>query len=92
MTYIPAIDLEKYLSMTREQRLVYNAEQNLYRDGNDRTNGGRIFKDGKFYRKRRGKLVEIPMAWVGNVTTPQTIARRKSKKGQGRRFRRKVAR
>lgn len=54
MTYIPAIDLEKYLSMTREQRLVYNAEQNLYRDGNDRTNGGRIFKDGKILPEAQG--------------------------------------
>jgi len=25
------------------------------------------------YRKRRGKLVEIPSEWVGNVTTKATI-------------------
>lgn len=27
----------------------------------------RIEKDGKFYRMRRGKLVEIPPEWVGRV-------------------------
>ena len=39
----------------------------------------RIEKDGKFYRLRRGKLVEIPAEWVGKVTTPQTIRSRASK-------------
>ena len=52
----------------------------------------RIEKDGKFYRKRRGKLVEIPDEWVGHVTDPQTIRKRKSKKGQGRKFKKKVQR
>lgn len=36
---------------------------------------GQIIK----YRKRRGKLVEIPPEWVGNVTTKATIRHRTSK-------------
>lgn len=39
----------------------------------------RIEIDGKFYRKRRGKLVEIPADWVGNVTSRRTIRQRPSK-------------
>jgi hypothetical protein len=39
----------------------------------------RIEIDGKFFRERRGKLVEIPPEWVGNVTHPQTIRKRASK-------------
>lgn len=39
----------------------------------------RIEKDGKFYRMRRGKLVEIPTEWVGEVVYPQTIQERPSK-------------
>ena len=31
------------------------------------------------YRKRRGKIVEIPPEWVGNVTTKATIRQRTSK-------------
>lgn len=33
----------------------------------------------KFYRWRRGKLVEIPTEWVGWATTDQTIRQRQSK-------------
>lgn len=40
----------------------------------------------KIFRNRRGKLVEIPNEWVGKVCHPQTIRKRKSKKGQGRRY------
>jgi hypothetical protein len=39
----------------------------------------RIEKDGKFYRMRRGKLVEIPAEWVGEVAYPQAIRERASK-------------
>lgn len=39
----------------------------------------RIEIDGKFYRRRRGKLVEIPDRWVGHTTHPQTIRKRQSK-------------
>jgi hypothetical protein len=39
----------------------------------------RIEKDGKFYRMRRGKLVEIPAEWVGEVAYPQAIRERPSK-------------
>jgi hypothetical protein len=39
----------------------------------------RIEIDGKFYRERRGKLVEIPAEWVGSVTHPQTMRKRPSK-------------
>lgn len=53
----------------------------------------RIVKaDGKVYRRRRGRLVEIPPEWVGRTTHPQTIRKRPSKKRRGRRFRRKVMR
>lgn len=38
-----------------------------------------INKDGKVYRMRRGKLVEIPAEWVGQVTSRQTINARASK-------------
>jgi hypothetical protein len=31
------------------------------------------------YRVRRGKVVEIPPEWVGNVTTKTTIRQRTSK-------------
>lgn len=48
--------------------------------------------DGKKFRWRRGKLVEIPPEWVGKVPSGQTIAKRKSKKGQGRRYRSKKQR
>ena len=33
----------------------------------------------KFYRRRRGRLVEIPPEWVGQVTDAQTIRKRPSK-------------
>ncbi len=39
----------------------------------------RIEENGKFYRIRRGKQVEIPEEWVGKVTHSQTIHKRKSK-------------
>lgn len=39
-----------------------------------------IEKDGKFYRMRRGKLVEIPQEWVGKTVYKQTIRKRKSKR------------
>lgn len=41
------------------------------------------------YRKRRGRWVRIPDRWVGQVPNPSTIRKRRSKKGQGRRFKRK---
>lgn len=49
-------------------------------------------KDGKFYRMRRGVLVEIPPQWVGKVTYPQTIRKRPSKRGQGVNFKVKAVR
>lgn len=39
----------------------------------------RVEKDGKFYRMRRGKLVEIPAEWVGQVVFPRTVRERASK-------------
>ncbi len=36
--------------------------------------------DGKYYRMRRGKLVQIPDEWVGRQTTSKTIRQRPSKK------------
>lgn len=37
----------------------------------------RIEIDGKFYRKRKGKLVQIPDEWVGKIPTEQTMRKRK---------------
>lgn len=39
----------------------------------------RIEIDGKFYRERRGQLVEIPEQWVGRTLHPQTMRKRGSK-------------
>jgi hypothetical protein len=39
----------------------------------------RVEKDGKFYRMRRGKLVEIPAEWVGEVVHARTMRERRSK-------------
>lgn len=39
----------------------------------------RIEVAGKFYRHRRGKLVEIPEEWLGEVVHQQTIRERPSK-------------
>lgn len=50
----------------------------------------RIVRDGKFFRVRKGREVEIPTKWVGNVTFPQTIRKRPSK--LGRRYKQKVKR
>lgn len=44
------------------------------------------------FRKRRSKLVRIPDEWVGKTVDRQTIRKRKSKKNQGRKFKRKVVR
>lgn len=38
-----------------------------------------IENDGKHFRMRRGKLVQIPPAWVGQVCDEQTIRKRPSK-------------
>ena len=35
--------------------------------------------NGKSYRVRRGRLVEIPAEWVNAVTHPETIRKRQSK-------------
>ena len=43
----------------------------------------RIEKDGKFYRMRRGKLVEIPSEWVGQTTHEQTKRKRRSTRKKG---------
>lgn len=42
--------------------------------------GKLIQKNGRFYRERRGVLVEIPGQWLGNVVYRQTIHKRLSKK------------
>lgn len=39
---------------------------------------GRMEVDGRFYRMRRGKLVEIPAAWVGKIPTGSTKRKRLS--------------
>lgn len=35
--------------------------------------------DGKVFRVRRNKLVQVPDAWVGKITTNETIRQRPSK-------------
>lgn len=52
----------------------------------------RIEIDGKFYRMREGKLVQIPDEWVGKIPHKQTVKKRKSKRGQGASFKRKSQR
>lgn len=52
----------------------------------------RIEIDGKFYRMREGKLVEIPEEWVGVVTHPQTIKKRQSKGNNARKYKPKKRR
>lgn len=39
----------------------------------------RVELNGKFYRERRGKLVEIPTKWVGRMPNEQSIRQRPSK-------------
>lgn len=46
----------------------------------------RIEIDGKFYRHRRGKLVEIPTEWVGEVAHPQSVRKRASKQPRKQRM------
>jgi len=41
--------------------------------------GKRFEISGKYFRVRRGKLVEIPEKWEGIVARPQTIRKRQSK-------------
>jgi len=36
-------------------------------------------QEGKYYRLRRGRVVEIPAAWVGQTLHPQTKRKRPSK-------------
>lgn len=43
----------------------------------DLARGKRHCIDGKAYRIRRGKLVEIPAEWVGETVHPQTLRKRK---------------
>lgn len=54
--------------------------------------GKLIIIDGVPHRMRRGVLVQIPSEWFGKVTTPQTIRKRKSKAGQGVRYKSKAMR
>lgn len=43
------------------------------------SSGRRIKLNGRFYRMRRGKLVEIPPQWVGETLHDQTKRKRASK-------------
>lgn len=52
----------------------------------------RLEINGKFFRKRKGKLVEIPEKWVGNTVHKQKIRKRPSKKGRGASFKKKAQR
>lgn len=64
-----------------------------YRNRKPRTRGKhRVEIDGKFYRRRRGVLVEIPPEWLGHTTHKQTIRKRASKKNQGASFKPAVQR
>ena len=44
-----------------------------------------IIEDGKVFRYRRGKLVQVPPQWVGRITTKETIRQRNSKQIHKRR-------
>lgn len=44
----------------------------------------RIEKDGKVYRWRRGKLVEIPPQWIGKTTYKRTRNKRQPVKRRTR--------
>lgn len=46
----------------------------------------RIEKDGKFYRMRRGVLVEIPQEWVGKGGQTDTKARQSKRPRKERRM------
>lgn len=41
--------------------------------------GKRFEISEKYFRVRRGKLVEIPKKWAGKITCKQTIRKRQSK-------------
>lgn len=41
-----------------------------------RSRGGRVDRDGRSFRRRRGEWVEIPEQWVGKVAFPQQLRRR----------------
>lgn len=58
----------------------YHSEQR-YKDNMAK----RIEVDGKFYRMRRGVLVEIPCEWAGKIPTKQTRKRRQ-RDARGRDF------
>jgi hypothetical protein len=45
----------------------------------------RIERNGKFYRIRRGKEVEIPDQWVGKTVHPQELRSRKSRRNRQQR-------
>lgn len=47
----------------------------------------RTLIDGKYYRMRRGELVEIPNEWVGKTLYPQTKRKRHSNNSTSRRTR-----
>jgi len=52
----------------------------------------RIEVGGGYYRKRRGIFVLIPEKWLGRTIHPQSIRKRPSKGGQGRKFLKKSQR
>jgi len=54
--------------------------------------GKLILVDGVPHRMRRGRLVKIPEKWLGNLTTRQTIRKRKSKAQQGASYKSKAQR
>jgi uncharacterized cupin superfamily protein len=43
-----------------------------------------IKKDGKVFRVRKGKLVEVPPEWVGKIPHQQTIRKRNQVKRRTR--------
>lgn len=51
----------------------------------------RVVIGDKAYRWRRGKLVEIPAAWVGKTTSAQTIRKRPSQLPRKQRMRRDLS-
>jgi len=55
----------------------------------DKRMSKRIEIDGKFYRMRKGKLVQIPDEWVDKIPTKKTKRKRKTDSMNKKRERKK---
>lgn len=84
--------LSNYMRRLRKDKLKYNDcdfEIHMHQVWHLRRD--KMFEQ-KTHRVRRGKIVEIPEKWRGRTPSAQTIRKRKSKRGQGKSFKRKAMR